>query len=359
MPSFPRELLGRLLKPVALDHTLPLIASVFPREILGRMIAGCALTQMLYVAARLELADRLNGEPRGVSELAGETGCHEPSLYRLLRGLASLGVFAEDGEHRFRLTEMAKFLRRDHPESLRASILMIGGTQYQAWSELLYSLQTGCTGFEKLHGNRLFDYLGQNGDEADIFDQAMVSIHGRETSAVLDVYKFSKFRRIIDVGGGNGSQLRTILQAHPKALGVLFDLPHVVERARESIAAAGLAERCEIVSGSFFEVVPSDGDAYLLRHIIHDWEDDDAVKILQTVRRNMPAKAKLLLIESVIPPGNDQPFAKILDLTMLVVVGGKERTESEYRELLAKSGFSMNKIYPTSERVDVIEALPV
>lgn len=330
-----------------------------PREQLGRMISGCWLTQMLYVAAKLEIADRLADRPRLVSELALETGTHEPSLYRLMRGLASLGVFAETEPGRFQITDMAEYLRKDHSQSVQASVLMMGGTQYQAWGELWHSIHTGKTGFEKLYGEPLFDHLGKHPDDAAIFDRAMVAIHGRETAAIIAAYDFSKFKTIIDVGGGNGSQLCEILTANSQASGVVFDLPHVVKRAEQFIADKGLISRCQTAGGSFFESVPSGGDAYLVRHIIHDWTDEQSRTILQAIRRAIPSHGKLLVIETVIPPGNDPSFAKLLDLTMLVIPGGKERTEPEYRELFAASGFQLTRIVPTTADVHVIEATPV
>lgn len=329
-----------------------------PRESLGRMITGCWLTQMLYAAARLELADHLSDRPRLVAELAQQTGAHEPSLYRLLRGLASVGVFSERSDGRFELTELAELLRRDHPHSARASVLMMGGTQYRAWGELLHSVRTGETGFEKLHGEPLFDYLGKHPDEAAVFDEAMVSIHGRETAAIIAAHDFGQYRTIIDLGGGNGSQLCGILQAHPQPRGIVFDLPHVAERADSYIAAQGLSDRCRTAAGSFFTSVPTGGDAYLLRHIIHDWNDEQSRVILNCVRQEISPTGKLLILETVITPGNDPGFAKLLDLTMLVIPGGKERTEGEYRNLLAASGFRLAKITPTAADVDIIEAVP-
>ncbi len=327
-------------------------------EQLSRMISGCCVTQMLHVAARLELADRLAARSRPVTELAQETGCHEPSLYRLLRGLAGLGIFAEETGRRFKLTELSEFMRKDHPFSAHGAILMMGGFQYPAWGEMLFSVQTGRTAFEKLHGTPLFDYLSTRPDAAAIFDAAMVSIHGRETSAILEAYDFSVFREIVDLGGGNGSQLCGLLQANPKVRGTVFDLPHVVERAAQQIAAQGLTDRCRTVAGSFFDDVPAGADAYLLRHVIHDWDDDQSQTILKAVRRAIPPEGKLLVIEAVIPPGNVPGFAKMLDLTMLVMAGGKERTNPEYRQMLAKAGFRVTSIVPTTSEVAIIESVP-
>jgi hypothetical protein len=221
---------------------------------------------------------------------------------------------------------------------------------------LLYSIETGKPGFEKVYRQPVFDYLSQEPEQAKVFDAAMVAIHGRETQAMVEAYDFSRFAALADVGGGNGSLLKAVLQKHLRLKGILFDLPHVIERARPNLAAAGLAERCQLVSGSFFETAPSGVDAYLMRHIIHDWTDEQCLTILRNIHRAAPAGATLLLIESVIQPGNEPSFAKLLDLTMLVIPGGKERTEAEYRSLLASGGFELKRIVPTAAEVSVIEA---
>jgi hypothetical protein len=328
------------------------------REQLTQMVTGCWVTQMLYVAAKLELADRLADRPRLVSELAQETGSHEASLYRLLRALASVGVFAEGADQHFQMTEMAEFLRTGHPQSLHAAVLMSGGTQ-QIWSELFHSIRTGQSGFEKVRGKPWFDYLGDNDAEASVFDQTMVSTYGGENAAIAISYDFNAFQEIVDVGGGIGSHLRGILRLHRQPKGVVFDLPHVVERTAEYLASHGMAERCRTVAGSFFETIPAGADAYILRHIIHDWDDEKSAVILDGIRRVIPPEGKLLVIESVIEPGNKPAFVKLLDLAMLVFLGGQERTELEYRKLFATSGFELTKVVPTPAGVHILEAVPV
>lgn len=329
------------------------------RQRLNQMITGYWVSQMLHVAARLQLADLLEAGPKPASELAELTATHPRSLARLLRALSSLGVFAETDPGTFQLTPAAEFLLDHHPESVRPMALMLGGVQYEAWCELLYSVQTGKTGFEKRFGQPLFDYLAGHPQEAAEFDRAMVAIHGNETAHILDAYDFSHFSNVIDVGGGNGSQLIGLLQRHPDLRGVVFDLPHVAQRATQNIAAAGLTERASAIGGSFFEDIPAGAAAYLLRHIIHDWDDEASVAILKQIRRAIPGGGKLLILETVIPAGNDPGFAKLLDITMLVVPGGVERTEAEYRTLLTASGFALERVVPTMAGVDVIEALPV
>ena len=330
--------------------------SMPPAQQLAQMASAYWVSQAIYVAAKLDLAEQLAAAPKSAEQLAAATGAHAPSLYRLLRALASVGVFAEEDEGKFRLTPLAEPLRKSHPDSKRALIVMTGEEHYGAYGELLYSIQTGKPGFEKVYGQPIFDYLGQRPEQAKLFDAAMVSIHGRETLAMIEAYDFSRFGTLADLGGGNGSLLTAVLRKTPRLKGVLFDLPHVVERARPNLTAAGLAERCQCQAGSFFEIAPPGADVYLMRHIIHDWNDEQCLSILRNIHRAAPANANLLLIESVITPGNEPSFGKLLDLTMLVIPGGKERTEAEYRALLAAGGFELKRIVPTAAEVSVIEA---
>ncbi len=326
---------------------------------LSQMICGYWISQMIHVAARLRLADELHAGPRTVAELAESVAAHPRSLGRLLRGLASVGLFEETTSGTYQLTPLAELLRDDHPQSVRPMALMMGGVQYQAWGELLHAVRTGETGFVRRFGQPLFDYLASRPEEAAEFDRAMVAIHGREGAAVAAAYNFTSIRRVVDVGGGNGHQLLELLDRHPHLTGLLFDLPHVVERAAPGLATSPAAARIEHHGGSFFEGVPTGADCYLLRHIIHDWSDEESTRILRTIRRAMPEMGKLLVIETVIPPGNEPNFAKLLDLTMLVIPGGIERTEAEYRELFAAGGFRLTRIIPTTAGVDLIEGVPV
>jgi hypothetical protein len=326
-----------------------------PQERMNQMLTGYWTTQALYVAAKLGIADLLTGGPRSADELAQATKVHAPSLFRLLRGLASLGVFAEDDQRRFSLTPLAQCLRSDAPGSQRALAIMSGEEHYQAWGELLYSVRTGKTAFDKLYGMPVFDFLSQNVEQAKAFDGAMVGVHGRETAAMTDAYDFSGIGVLADVGGGNGSLLTVVLQKYPALRGMLYDLPGVTERAKASLQAAGLADRCQVIGGSFFEAIPAGADAYLMRHIIHDWEDEKATTILRNVHRAIGPSGRLLVVEGVIPPGNGPCFGKLLDLTMLTIPGGQERTEEEYRTLFKAGGFQLTRIVPTLAEVSVIE----
>lgn len=329
------------------------------RERLSQMATAYWVSQMVYVAAKLGIADQLTQGPRTIADLAAKVGVQPGPLHRLLRALASVGVFVEQASQQFALNPAAEFLRDDHPQSVRPLSIMAGGTQFEAWADLLHSVQTGQTGFEHRFGRPLFDYLADHPEQAAMFDRAMTSIHGRETAAVLDAYDFSTFKTIFDLGGGNGSQLIEMLQRHPQLTGVVFDLPHVVERTQTALVTAGLSGRASVHGGSFFDSIPAGGDAYLLRHIIHDWDDAQSLTILKCARQAMASTAKLLIIETVIPPGNEPCFAKLLDITMLVVPGGLERTAEQYTALLSAAGFQLSRIVPTSGGVDVIEAVPV
>lgn len=320
------------------------------------LLHGSSKAQAIYVAAKLDLAGHLAGGPKHVDELAKLTGTHAPTLFRLLRALASEGLFAETTSRTFEMTPAAQCLREDVPNSQRAMAIMVGEEQFRAWSELLYSVQTGEKGFDKIYGMPIFDYLGKNPEQAAIFDAAMTSIHGREAVPMLAAYDFGPYATVADIGGGNGSTLMAILKKYPQSRGMLFDLPHVVARSHENVQAAGLEDRCELVGGDFFASIPSGADVYLFRHIIHDWNDEQCVTILTNCRKALRPGGKVLVLESVIEPGNDPSFAKWLDLTMLVIPGGKERTADEYRELLAKAGLRLNKIVPTTGGISVIEA---
>lgn len=329
-----------------------------PQDQLARLMSGYWYTQAIYVAAKLELADLLRDQPRTADELAVATQTNALSLYRLLRALASLGIFAEDAAGRFRLTPLAEGLRSDVPGSLRALAIVRGEWQYEAWGQLLHSIRTGQSAFEKLYGQPLFDYLAEHPEHGKLFDAAMTGVHGRETAAMLDAYDFTGIGTLADLGGGNGSVLMALLQQYPSLQGLLFDLPGVAARARLALEAAGLAGRCRVEAGSFFDAVPAGADAYLLRHILHDWDDARSAAILHNCRQAMGVKGKLLIIEGVVPPGNEPSVSKFYDLAMLVLPGGKERTEDEYRRLFEAGGFRLQRIVPTRSWISVIEGVP-
>ncbi len=323
------------------------------------MITGYWVSQSIFVAAKLKIPDHLASGPKTVAELAISTATHTRSLYRLLRALASLGICFEEKDGRFSQTPMSEALLSQKSGSQWALAIMMCEEQYHAWGDLLNSVRTGQSAFERLYGKPLFDFLSEHPEQSQTFDAAMTGVHGRETQAMLDAFDFSGIRVLADVGGGNGTNLTGVLGQNPHMRGILFDLPDVVERARATIDAAGLTGRCAVVGGSFFENVPSGADVYMLRHIIHDWDDEKATAILRNVRSAMNDGAMLLLVESVIAPGNDPSFAKLLDLTMLVAPGGAERTAQEYHDLYESSGFKLTRIVPTAAEVCVIEGTAV
>lgn len=328
-----------------------------PAGRLTQIITGYWPSQAVYAAAKLGLADLMKDGPRTVDELAAATQTKPDFLFRLLRALASIGVFAETTPRSFGLTPMAERLRSDVPDSQRSLSLMMGEEHYGVWGRLVDALQTGDNAFEKIHGAPIFEWLSSHPGQAQIFDGAMTGIHGRETTAVLDAFDFSSFATLCDVGGGNGSKLAAILQRHSTLQGVLFDLPHVVDRAEPRLREAGVLDRCTLARGSFFEPgqIPAGADAILMRHIIHDWNDEQSLTILRNVHAALLPGGKVLLVESVIPPGNSPFFTKFLDLTMMLIPGGKERTAAEYRDLYEKAGFDLTRIVATSSEISVIE----
>ncbi|MBS0210307.1 MAG: methyltransferase [Planctomycetes bacterium] len=328
-----------------------------PADSLLPLISGYWLSQSVYAAAKLGLADLLADRPRNVAQLATATNTKPDFLFRLLRALASVGVFAESESQVFRLTPMAELLRSGVPGSQRSLAIMMGEEHYAVYGQLYHVLHTGENAFERVYRKPVFDFLSEHPEQASIFDDAMTGIHGRETAAVLDAYDFSGISVLADIGGGNGSKLTAILQRHEPLRGILFDLAHVLERAKPRVEAAGVGGRCQLVAGSFFEAVPTGADAYLMRHIIHDWDDAKSLTILRNCHRVMQPGHKLLLVEAVIPAGNTPFHTKLLDLTMMLIPGGKERTEAEYRTLYEQAGFELNRIVRTATEISVIEGI--
>jgi hypothetical protein len=328
-----------------------------PHAQLIEMATAYWVSHIIHVAAKLNLADLLAKGPKSADELAGPTGTHAPSLYRLMRTLAHLGILTEDIPHRFALTLLGEALQTGAPGAARATILTLASDLFTTgFGQLLYSVQTGKSGLEKSIGMPVFDWFAKNPEMASLFSETMVGFHGAEPAAIAAAYDLSGFKTIVDVGGATGNLLTTILGHAPEARGILYDLPHVVRDAPVLIAARGLTHRLTIEAGSFFDRVPSGGDAYFLSHVIHDWSEEQCLAILGNCRRAMKPDSRLLLIEMVLPPGNAPHPGKMLDIMMLVGPGGRERTEQEYRDLLAKAGFLLTRVVPTESAVSVIEA---
>ena len=331
-----------------------------PRDALLRMANGYQVSQAIHVAATLGIAELLEEGSKSVDELAEATGTYAPTLYRLLRALASVGVFTEQSDGRFGLTPSAEYLRTDAPGSLRAWARLIGQPSFWAsWGHLLHSVRTGEPAFPHLHGTNVWEHRAAHPEEGEIFDAAMTGLSAPVAEAVAQSYDFSRVGVLADVGGGEGGLLATILAANPALRGVLFDLPHVVAAAGALLKRAGLADRCEVVGGSFFETVPKGADAYLLKSIIHDWDDAAAIEILHMCRAAIADTGRLLVVEPVIQPGNEPDRAKFSDLNMLVMLGGRERTAEDFERLYAEAGFRLTSIVPTgSPPFNIIEGVP-
>jgi hypothetical protein len=322
------------------------------------MMTGYWISQAIHVAAKLGLADLLQDEPKSSEELARAAGADPRALYRLLRALASVGVFSEDEENRFRLTPLARYLQSGAPGSLRNyAIGLCEPWFWRPWGDLLYSVQTGQPAFDHLYGMGSFEYFAQHPEAATIYNEIMTAVMGQIAPAVVTAYDFSPFRKIVDVGGGHGALLVAILQANPALQGVLFDLPHVAQSTSQRLETVGLSARCELVSGDFFQGVPAGGDSYILCQILHDWDDSRAVAILKNVHQALPTNGKVLIMEQVIPAGNNPHPGKWADLTMLVRLGGRERTEAEFRRLLGQAGLAFSRVIPTKSAVYVIEGI--
>ena len=323
---------------------------------LRQLANGFMISQALYVVAKLGIADLLTDGPRSGADLARATEVDALSLYRVMRLLASVGVFTEDEDGRFRLTALAESLRTDAPGSMRAYVITRGEEWlWRPWGALLHGVKTGDVPFEHVFGVELFDYLAQQPEAAAVFDQAMTSRSSQENSEIVSSYDFTGLSRVIDVGGGEGTFLASILEAYPALYGIVFDQPQVVARAEAQIAARGLVDRCRCIAGDFFQSVPEGGDAYILSNVIHDWDDARAGAILRNCRQVMSPSVRLLVIETIIPPGNAPSPTKLIDLQMLVLTGGRERTAAEYQALLESAGLELARIIPTPTQVSVIE----
>ena len=316
-----------------------------PATTLRRMVDGYQVSQAIHVAATLGIADLLADASRTSDELAAATDTHPATLYRLLRALAGLGVLHEFDGRRFELAPLGRPLRSDVPESIAGWAAFIGRPYYwQAWPGLLHSVRTGENAFRHVHGTDVWTYRSNHPEESAIFDRAMTTLSRRANAALLAAYDFGRFGTIVDVGGGNGALLSAVLAAHPAVHGVLFDQPHVVSRAAPLLERAGVAGRCRTVGGSFFESVPEGADAYVLRAVIHDWDDETSIRILQVVGRSLAPHSKVLLVERVIAPPNEGRDAKFSDLNMLVGPGGRERTREEFATLLGASGLRLERV---------------
>jgi O-methyltransferase domain len=339
------------------QHDKPSNADVPPPDaILMQMLFGALMQQGICVAARLGIADLLAAKPQTAAELAAKTKTHEPSLYRVLRTLAGAGIFAERTGRKFELTPLATLLRRDVPNSMHDFAIMMGEDWlWRNWGELMHSVRTGGTAQEHVHGMGSFEFFAQDAEAGAVFNRAMTSLSQAVVPAIVESYDFSAIRKLVDIAGGHGLLLAGILKANPRMQGVLFDLPSVIEGAGALFEREGVRSRVELASGDFFKSVPAGADVYMMKHIIHDWDDEHSISILQKIGSAMDENGKVLIIEMVIPEGNEPSAAKIMDLQMLIMESGKERTKDEYRRLLEAARFRLTRIVPTKSPYSLIE----
>lgn len=328
-------------------------------EQLSRILASAALSRAICTIAELGVADHIpSDQPQSMAALARLTGAHERSLYRILRFAASYGVFRETAHHEFAHTRLSSALKNDADGSFRAAARMFHRIS-AGWEGMHHTVLTGESSFQKIYGQPLFEYVGARSDLGPLFDAGMSAFHGHETAAMLDAYDFSDSNTLADIGGGNGTLLGGVLQRYPHLRGILYDLGHVTGRARLALQELDLAGRCSIIEGNFFESIPAGADTYLMRHVIHDWTDEQSIQILNNCRKVIPAHGKLLLVEFTVSAANEASWGKDADMIMLAFPGGMERTEQEYRELYEKSGFRLTTVTPTRSAVCVFEGRPV
>jgi SAM-dependent methyltransferase len=328
-----------------------------PQATIMHLSMGAMVTQAIYVATKLSIADILADGQKHVDQISQEADAHSPSLYRIMRTLSSLGIFNETQPRMFANTPLSEVLRADVPGSMRNSMIFMGEPwHYNVWGNMLHSAQTGGTAWKKTYGEEVFDWIARNREASEIFNGCMSELSAGAAPAIVAGYDFSGIDTLADIAGGHGYLLSQILKANPNMKGILFDMEHVIAGAAEMLRSFGVEDRVEMVFGDFFAEVPA-ADAYIMKHIIHDWDDERSIKILKSIHRAMKGDGKLLLAEMVIPEGNEPHPGKMLDLEMLTSPGGLERTADEYARLFEQSGFKLNRIVPTRSPFSVIEGV--
>lgn len=315
------------------------------------------LASALHAVAELGVSDHVGDEPVPVEALAREVGCDPDRLYRVMRALASYGIFTESAPRRFAATTPSALLREDDADSMRDIVRMAGARWHtDAWGSLVETLRGGGSAFEHAHGVPFFDYLGEHDQARDLFHSAMSEFQQLNHRSVLEAYDFGGIRTLADVGGSHGELLAEILRRNPAMRGVLFDLPHVVAEAEPALRDNGVVDRVEVVGGDFFERLPPGADAYLLSTVIHDWDEAEATVILRRCREALPPSGRVLLAERVLPAGDTPFYGKLMDLEMMVLPGGRERTEDEFAELFASAGLELTQVCRSSTPMSVLEA---
>jgi hypothetical protein len=324
-----------------------------------QIITNFWTTRAVYVFAKLGIADLLKSGTKSTQELAESTGMHAPSLYRLLRALASAGIVQTENEGRFGLTPLSELLVTGAPGSMRWTVISeLGQEHYPAWGNVMHSVKTGEIAFDNHFGMDIWKYFQQNPEDAAVFNDSMSAMTAVVNEKITSLYDFSRFNKIVDVGGGHGGLITSILKANPQAFGVLFDAEQVISGARPKLEAAGIADRCATIAGNFFQSVPAGGEAYIMKWIIHDWDDEKAARILKNIRSQIPQNGRVIIVDCVVPEGDDPDFSKFFDLNMMVMTGGKERTAKEFDQLLSAAGFRFLRVIPTDLPTSIVEAEP-
>ncbi|MBS1600708.1 MAG: methyltransferase [Bacteroidetes bacterium] len=323
-----------------------------------QLITGFWTSCCIYAAAKLNIADHLKDGSKNAGQLAEATHSHAPSLYRVLRALSSVGVFKENEDRQFELTPLGNTLQTDVPGSMKAMAIAQLGDHFNAWGNLVYSVKTGNISFDNIEGMSVWKYYEMHPDEGVNFMKAMSGLTGAVIMNVLPAYDFSGFKTIVDVGGGNGTLLMAILDRAPEAHGIVFDEEYVVAETKKLIAQKNFSNRCESAAGSFFDFIPGNADAYVMKMVLHDWNDEQCLQILKNCNKAMKPGSKLLVLDSVIPEGNEPHPGKFMDINMLAMTGGRERTEKEFSSLFTKAGLKLSRVIPThSPLFSIVEAI--
>lgn len=323
-----------------------------------QVATGYIASTALQVALQLQIADHIASGSTSARDLAAACGANEDALYRVLRTLAMMGIFEETSPRTFALTPSAAALRQVPGSLYDMALWLCDPFHFRVYADAMHSVTTGVPAVEKTYGMPVFEYFAKSPELSAIFNNAMTSFSGMVVPAALEAYDFSDIRVLVDVAGGHGGVLTGVLAKHPQMRGVLCDLPHVIDGAGPRIASLGLAHRCQAVACDMFATIPEGGDAYIMKHIIHDWDDERAGVILRNIRRVLPKDGRVLLLESVVAPGNEPDFSKVIDLEMLLLPGGRERTADEFRALFAANGFELTRIVATQSPLSIIEARP-
>ena len=341
--------------PTASPNAVP--PEVAASQLVFQLATGYIASSALYVAVKLRIADRLADGPRPVADLAAAAGANQDALYRVLRSVASLGVFEEVSPGTFANNLASSTMRSDAPGSTHPMALWMSDPfHFRVYADMMHSVRTGQPAADKTVGMPVFEYFQRDRELSEVFNDAMTAFSAFVVPAALEAYDFSGINLLVDVAGGHGQVLTSILQKHPQMRGVLFDVDHVIAGAIPRLEAAGVSDRCTTATGDFFKAVPEGGDAYIMKHIIHDWDDERALKILANIKRSMKPGGRIILLESVLASSNEPDFGKLIDLEMLLMPGGRERTADEFRAVFQRAGFTLTKIVPTKSPLSVIEA---